>query len=1608
LLLDLSLRNRLLSFRQTKRSTIMIEGEDPKALFHLLLAEGKSLAFLPKQEDGNEATVKDPKDKNLACELPALDLQRNLLHLERQARSFLEEKGINALYLALGFVEWRREDKPDRVLHAPLLLIPVRLERTSVAKRFRLRALDHDPITNPSLKALFENNYGLNVPSLDEEQEAEDQDLAAFFDKWREALAPQADWRINSKACLSLFSFAKIIMHADLDPARWQAANRDLLAHPLLRSIAGGEAPPPPPPGTPVPPEALDAVTPNDNHQVLEADSSQQRAILSAKRGLSFVLEGPPGTGKSQTIANTIAECLAAGKKVLFVSQKIAALDVVKRRLDAVGLGDFCLELHSTKASRKGLVRELGRVLDRGRLETDSAEALATELSELRQALGQYAKELHEPLHSAGRSPHQAMARMARLHQCPDIFCELPESRHWDEENVRVISEQIARLGRAAGQVKPLEQNPWRACLVEDLTTAEQAELFEILAKAEKKLAQSRKESTSLAASLGMEAPSDLAELDQLLASGEHLASSTGVDEKLLMGTLWNEFPEARKDLLANLEELSEIRAWAKERYQAKQLSAQDWPSIHKRVNSRRGNPFRVFLPSHWRDKKIFREARRPEHLPKTKEKADDLKRLAVFKSRLAEIKQADARGHAAFGLLWRGASSDPSSLKHLADWLHKSRRLWLEGKVGQKGLEQALEGVDRKPLKAQTTDLRRHLDAFSSAWAWAEKTLNRQTVEQESNPKPTENLNDLGDRITRMRAKPESLLTWMRFQSQRSQALGGPLAKFLKKAEDKGLDPSIYAAAFEKQYLRLLIEAALAERKTLGEFDGRDHEASRERFAQVEPAWLKHNRLRLHAKLSQERPLTQFGSAGSSQLGILQGEIARKRGGRPIRRIFADAAEVVSRLKPCLMMSPLSVAQYLAPGGLDFDLVIFDEASQVEPADALGAIARGRQLMLVGDTRQLPPTAFFNQVGAEDPDSEDDGSAGLNDMESILDRGAQLLPKLDLLWHYRSRHDSLVAFANKAFYDSRLLVFPAAQRQTDDLGLKMRYHPEDFYERGTSGSNPAQARRLADWIFEQLKAHPDKSLGVGTFSQAQQQVILDAIEDKRRADDSLETLFHPDRPDPFFVKNLETIQGDERDVIALSIGYGKPSSDKPLSMNFGPLNHEGGWRRLNVLITRARERCVIFSSIRPEDFRLDNTKARGVHALCDYLRCAFAEASATRRAKVDTPSQGDLEQALIEALGPDSYDLSPQLGGGPFSLDLALSDPAEPERYLLGLACDGAAYRDAWTVRDRDRAFDAVLTRLGWSLHRVWSPDWYRSPKLSIERVHLAIENARKKQHEQAKKPQATAEASGEAALRKADEQAEDFGFEPYRRFRPKRPRTSAQFYKLSPERLAGVLLEIIDEEGPIHEDVAISRLAESWGLGRVGSKVRSIGRRSVKHAVRYMPVARRGDFLWPKHLTVPKVRYRKDEDLKDAAHICQEELGQAAVTLLQIQFGMSREDLLQQTARALGFANAGRKIKAAVELAVHEEIDRGRIAEGEDDFLHPPDDKTPAPRSKPQSQAGPKGPICPGCAKSIKANTKFCPHCGLKMKQPTCPACQTQVKPKAKFCPNCGHSLH
>jgi len=730
-----------------------------------------------------------------------------------------------------------------------------------------------------------------------------------------------------------------------------------------------------------------------------------------------------------------------------------------------------------------------------------------------------------------------------------------------------------------------------------------------------------------------------------------------------------------------------------------------------------------------------------------------------------------------------------------------------------------------------------------------------------------------------------------------------------------------------------------ISEREALRQFNGVNHEADRSAFAQADWQWVRQTGLRLQARLAIEQPALDTRAAGSSQVGILLGEINRKRRGRPIRKLLRDAGEAIQKLTPCFMMSPLSVAHFIDPAGIKFDIVVFDEASQVEPADALGAIARGRQLILVGDQKQLPPTSFFRAMAGEG-DTEREGMAPITDMESILDRGATVLPRLRLRWHYRSRHASLIAFSNNEFYDNELVVFPSCHTDTSELGLSMQHEPGDLYDRGRSQKNTAQGQRVAQWVFDFARKHPDKSVGVGAFSVAQQQAILDEIERMRQEDDSLEEFFDRDKAEPFFVKNLETIQGDERDVILLSIGYGRRQSAERVSMNFGPLNQEGGWRRLNVLVTRARERCIVFSSIRAEDFDLQSTQAKGVHALRDYLHYAFSSRLPTT--EVGAGEFGsDFERAVHNALTERGVQLHRQVGCVGYAIDLAVVDPASPGKYILGIECDGASYHSSACARDRDRLRQQVLAGLGWKIHRIWSTDWFRKPQEELDRALNAIRKASSSHCTESSAPPGN--EAREADSVEAEDSVDELDQLPpemlslaraYQSYDGDMPGIPEDFYLGTVERIADVLLEVVQIEGPIREDLAIRRTAALWGLSRMGSRIEERAQRALGLCRQRNRVVTRDGFLWPKDMKEPPVRRRDNGEVRNIDLICLEEIGLAAWRLLKSQLGMNRQDLVRQTARLLGFGSTGLRVADRIEEAIELELASGRIL-AQDDLL-------------------------------------------------------------------------
>ena len=1569
-LLDLGLRNRLTNFTPTRRTSIRIVDEVPAEVWRLLVAEERTLSFLAREEhellreqeshsdsrehdgrpgaangeeEGEGPTFELPApatalegegpladrytDRFLQTDLTTRGLQASLLRTAQYAQSALDETGVNVLFLAFGMLYWRRPHQPERVLQAPLVFVPVALQRVSAGNRFNVKILGDDPVLNPCMDAILQRDFRVTMPTAPDDWSGFD--IEHFFDDIRQKVARLPDWHVEPDMWLGLFSFAKYLMYVDLDPARWPE-DKPLTGRPLVRVMCGDQDALGHPEGVfPDPRELDELVKPQDTYCVLDADSTQLRAIMTARSGRSFVIVGPPGTGKSQTIANMIAECLSAGKTVLFVSEKMAALEVVKRRLDNVGLGDFCLELHSTKTSRKAVLQQLASALEKGRKEAPKDDGAFSDLISLRERLNAYVGALHTPLSPSGLTPYCSMGKVAGMAETKDVICQVPGLLGWNQAQLLQQQQKVAHLARQLAGVWPVSSSPWRGVRIKSVTAQLQRDVVDALGRLSDLLLAVRKSARTLSLLVGAPPATTMGQARGALREGSVLAACAGI--LALADDRWDAAPADVRRLVSTLASLEKQRQWVAERYDLASADAVNWRAILPRWRTYETNLLSFLLPRYWRDRKAIRQCRKAGHRAGGTELLRDLDCLAQYHDTREKVEASRSVGDRYFGPFWKGSATEYGCIATLGNHLLAVRHWLRSGRVSDAAVAQVARG-DVGELRSAVQTLRMHLEEWDAAWQRLCAHLALDEDEAFDGGVAAVSVEDLARRLESMRAAAEHLHEWARYREAVEVCQESGLFELLQEAARASLEPPEYPEAAAKLFYRLLAEAVTNERPELRRFNRADHEADRRRFADADSDLIKQNSYRLYALLSQKRPSADAGpqvsAARGSQLGILLGEIARKRGGRSIRRFLGDAPDVVLSLKPCFMMSPLSVAQFLEPRGMAFDLVVFDEASQVQPEDALGAFARADQTILVGDPKQLPPTSFFMGTIGEEGEDEVDGSASLADMESILDRGWMVLPRTSLRWHYRSRHESLIAFSNQEFYDGDLVLFPSSHRDGGALGISIEYHPEDWYDRGGSGTNRAQAARIAEWVLGHAKEVPAETLGVGAFSQRQQQAILDEVEKLRRLDASAEEFFSRDKAEPFFVKNLETIQGDERDVILLSVGYGKTGPQDRLSMNFGPLNQDGGWRRLNVLVTRARKRCVVFASIRPEDFDLSSTQARGVQALWGYLRYAF-DGDLPEAPRVGGEFQSDFERAVFQALRKEGVEVHAQVGCAGYAIDLAVVDPQEPGRYVLGIECDGMTYHSSATARDRDRLRQQVLEGLGWRIHRVWSTDWFRTPKRELSLLLQAIEAARGMLWSVVAAPTRIAPARDPSEVLKRSAPAqENAAFVPYQKCQLKTSGPSEGFYA-SAALVQRNVLEVVKVEGPIHEDELTRRVARAWGINRAGSRVSAVIQRAVQAAAKVGDVRKDGPFLWPVDMQQPQVRERADDDPKDIDLVCGEELGRAACLIARLQFGIAQNDLVVQVARRMGFSSTGSKVRAAIVDAIEREKREGRLVE-------------------------------------------------------------------------------
>ena len=783
----------------------------------------------------------------------------------------------------------------------------------------------------------------------------------------------------------------------------------------------------------------------------------------------------------------------------------------------------------------------------------------------------------------------------------------------------------------------------------------------------------------------------------------------------------------------------------------------------------------------------------------------------------------------------------------------------------------------------------------------------------------------DLLDRAVRYGAMSQAVDRygeWATYRRLRTQMAASGLVGLADRVTSSEMDGS--AAVIELRFARAerLWNDAVAESPALREIGTLDRHDLAARFATLERSRLRENVTTILA-----RHLGQVPQGAMGEMKIVRGEIGKKRSHIALRRLFGSAPAALQRIKPVMLMSPISVAQYLTPGAVRFDLLVIDEASQVRPEDALGAIARARQIVVVGDQKQLPPSSFFDRLLADEDEAEEEGddllegAAQLGSLESILSLcEARGLSSRMLQWHYRSRDPSLIKVSNREFYENGLILPPSPLQEDPAYGLCFT-RVDGLYDKGGRRDNRKEGQAVVERVAQHAREHPELSLGIVTFSSAQRNTITELLEFARRADPVLDAFLREGQAEDVFVKNIENVQGDERDVILVSVGYGPTIPGGRLtSMTFGPVNGDGGERRLNVLFTRARLRCEIFASFDPGDIDPSRVSRDGLRILkrfLDFAKSGVLEESAPTGEAPDTP----FEEDVADVIASFGFRADAQVGSAGFRIDLGVRHPERPGTYILAVECDGATYHSALWARERDRLRQDVLEHLGWRFHRIWSTDWFYNRRTEIERLRIVLSEARDaadvgikidgaNRARAVQPPQVTevptvfnvpqTDARRMPAYAKAIFKVQSW-VEPH----------EATLNVLGP--LAG---QIVHGEGPVHVEEVARRIAASFGKEKAGARILAATKSALHFAQRNSPELLSDGIFWftREQAESPPVRDRSAESgatLK-AANISMLEVQAALDIAREDNAGGEDAELVRTAARLLGFRRVGSDLQA------------------------------------------------------------------------------------------------
>lgn len=1315
-LLDLSLKNRLLNMRLSKES-VQIMCTDLQELENAFSA-GKSfrISHIPvewiaagvKPTAFHHISTMDPvrdlistdiKQQRLHAFLNEEQMQSALKQLAYTSRTSMEECGANSLYLALGMLRLS-DAETGSTIYAPIILYPVDLTRKSAASGYVVTSRGEDPVLNITLIEYLRQFYQIRIGGIDPlPRDGNGVDVSMVLNSFRKAVLHKKNWDIEEHAILGIFSFSKQVMWNDIH------SNSELFeTNPIVNSLKEGRLNPA------IMGEKASADVGSGERLILplDADSSQEAVIRAAVKGESFVIHGAPGTGKSQTITNIIANMLYLGKRVLFVAEKQAALDVVLKRLEAIGIADFCLPLHSNKTSKSSVLQHFKQLLGLGieHLTVPFDEQMAR-FSYVEGELGNHVEAINRK-HPAGYSLNDCISGYL---SCDGQVIPGLDSGSWDAAALERLIGTLEDFKNACGVVPYPAEHPFTDSALTTLPTYDARPLMSRVISGVVELCEKYPALWNMVFP-SVSPRSDKASIVSFIGLCEALVSWDPVNPDHLLG-LNKEQLLAAKSAAAHGTQYQKTKKRILSHYHEEVLDNSCWELKNKLADV----VSKDFIGRFIGELKL-RDEIRAYTLSNQRPSIQDINTLANDIAKLDAdglcILEAESTLKPIFGEKWdAGYNNDWEAA--ISD-LDNTLRIIDSVKSLTASESEYYQMVDDLVgfMHKKSQDVASEMNAFESVAnqviSGFEELTSVLAIES-SNEETDSWIESVKTKVEKWNTNYDSLRDWVIYNSNRMRVKSFGLGKIVELVENGDLKREDIEKCFMKSFYYSYANQIIASDPDLALFHGLIFEDKADKFRNLNEVLRETACAELRNHLLGMLPSIQQEAANGNEVSVLQKSIRNGCRGVSIRNLFSQIPNLLAKMSPCMLMSPLSVAQYLTADGPKFDLVIFDEASQVPTSEAIGAIARGNSVIVVGDPNQMPPSDFFT------PDSFDEENAYIEDLESILDDCLALsMPARKLLWHYRSKHESLIAFSNIHFYENKLLTFPSI----DDLTPRVHFQlVEGTYDRGRSRQNSAEADAIVEDIKQRL-SNPDladKSIGIVTFNTNQQSLIEDRLNDMFKKNPALEMVAMK-QAEPIFVKNLENVQGDERDVILFSIGYGQDKNGF-MSLNFGPLNKEGGWRRLNVAVSRARYEMKVFSTITADQIDLSRSSSEGVAGLKAFLFYAEKGREALRYGQVESADTDDgIVLSIADALKEKGFEVQTNIGCSGYRIDLGIVDPHDSGKYIAGILCDGYNYAAAKTTKDREVVQIKTLELLGWNICRVWALDYWTNRDKTVDRL--------------------------------------------------------------------------------------------------------------------------------------------------------------------------------------------------------------------------------------------------------------------------------------------------